>query len=221
MKILNGILLAIKAFKVPEIVILLVLAMLFVVYGKDIRKSGTRGLVLIGIFCATAGSLGAAMRSIPGIQPTSFLVIMSGVLLGPGAGLAAGVVSALLFDILSVITIYTPWRMLLWGSIGLAGAYIKPYPFLLAPYGFVCGFVFGWVSNIVYMLVGIIPLTWETFFLSCVSSFWFDFSHAACNAVLLTLFSGIIIALAKKNGFYKNKCVSGRIKNEGTENHGG
>lgn len=221
MRILDRILQGIKAFSAPEVVILLVLAVLFAFFGKSLKKTGTRGIVLIGIFCAIAGALGAAMRSVPGIQPTSFLVIMSGTLLGSGAGLAAGVVSALLFDILSVITIYTPWRMLLWGCMGLAGAYIKPYPCFLALYGFVWGFVFGWVLNLVYMVAGLIPLTWETFYLSSTLSFWFDFSHAACNAVLLAAFSGIVIALAEKNGLYMNDRFKTRKADERTENHGG
>jgi energy-coupling factor transport system substrate-specific component len=194
----------IKALGTPEIIILCFLAVLIAVFGKNIRKIGTKGTVLIGVFCALAGALGAAMRSLPGIQPTSFLVIMTGVLLGPGAGLAAGVISALLFDILSVITIYTPWRMLLWGLMGLGGAYIKPKPYLLAPYGFIWGYIFGWVSNSVFIFAGVLPMTWKVFFISCVSSFWFDFSHAMCNAVLLAAFPGFLISLARKNRLYRN-----------------
>ena len=113
---------AIKMFGTPEVLLLLALVALFVVYGRNIRRVGTRGMVLIGVFCALAGALGAAMRAIPGVQPTSFLVMMAGVLLGPGAGLAAGAVSALLFDFLSVVSIYTPWRMMLWGLMGLGAA---------------------------------------------------------------------------------------------------
>lgn len=205
MKVIDNVLSGIKALGTPELLILLLLAALFAAYGKSIRRVGTKGMVFVGVLCALAGALGAAMRTIPGIQPTSFLVIMAGVLLGPGAGLAAGALSALLFDILSVITIYTPWRMLLWGLMGLGGAYIKPKPWFLSPYGFVWGFMFGWVLNSVFILAGILPLTWKVFFVSCVSSFWFDFSHAACNAVLLAAFPGFIVKLARKSGLYIGK----------------
>ena len=194
-----------KTFRTPEFIILCLLSVLFIVFGRSLRKAGTRGMALIGIFCSLAGALGAAMRSLPGIQPTSFLVIMAGLLLGPGAGLAAGVISALLFDVLSVISIFTPWRMLFWGLMGLGGAYLRPKEYILAPYGFIWGFVFGWVMNSVYFFAGLVPASWGAFIISCVYSFGYDLSHAICNAALLVLFTGITVKLAEKNALYINK----------------
>ena len=195
-KIIAGI----KMFGTPEVLLLLALVVLFVIYGGSVRRVGTRGVVLIGVFCALAGALGAAMRSIPGVQPTSFLVIMAGVLLGPGAGLAAGAVSALLFDFLSVVSIYTPWRMMLWGLMGLGAAYLPRKLWLLAAYGFVWGFVFGWISNLVYFVDGFLPFTWAAIIASCAASFWFEVSHALCNACLLLFLSLPVAAIARRSG---------------------
>ena len=216
---------AIKMFGTPEVLLLLALVALFVVYGRNIRRVGTRGMVLIGVFCALAGALGAAMRAIPGVQPTCFLVMMAGVLLGPGAGLAAGAVSALLFDFLSVVSIYTPWRMMLWGLMGLGAAYLPRKLWLLAVYGFVWGFVFGWVSNLVYFVDGFLPFTWAAVIASCAASFWFEVSHALCNACLLLFLSLPVAAIARRSGigrpFLKKKANendSANLHDEGGTN---
>lgn len=235
----------VKILGTPELIVLGILMVLLVIFGRSLRGVRTRGLALLGIFCALAGATGAAMRSIPGIQMTGFLTIMVGVVLGPGAGLAAGVVSALLFDILSVISIYTPWRMLLWGLMGLFTAFLQPQKeckrmaqlpvikselttcdigcvenkieprtrvWILSIYGFVWGFIFGWISNAVYMFAGILPLTLNVFIISCVTSFWFDLAHAVCNALLLLLFSQIVIKIAVKSGV--TRPINKRKKNK-------
>lgn len=189
----------IRAFGTPEILVLLILLALFLVYGRSIRRIGTRGIVATGVLCALAGALGAALRNLPGIQPTSFLVTMVGVILGPGAGLAAGAVSALLFDFLSVVSVYTPWRMALWGLMGLGGAYLPGKLWIRAIYGFLGGFLFGWIMNLVFIMDGFLPLNWATVFASCVSSFWFDLTHAVCNACLLALLSKPLETIARRS----------------------
>ena len=199
MSFFEKLLAVIRAFGAPEILVLAALLALFLIYGRSIRRIGTRGIVAVGVLCALAGAMGAALRNLPGIQPTSFLVTMVGIILGPGAGLAAGAVSALLFDFLSVVSVYTPWRMTLWGLMGLGGAYLTDKLWVRAIYGFLWGFAFGWIMNLVFVAEGFLPLNWATIFASCVSSFWYDLIHAVCNAVLLTLLSRPLETIARRS----------------------
>ncbi len=218
---------------IPEVIVLALLAGMLIVFGKSLKGIQTRGIVLTSILCAVAGASGAALRSVPGVQLTSFIIIMIGVTLGPGAGIAAGATSALLFDILSVMTIYTPWRMFLWAHMGLGAALItmvrtkgkatsadsqvaasnsksKLKLWTLTFYGFIWGFVFGWTLNLVYIFAGLLPFTLEVFIISCVASFWFDLSHAVCNAVLILLFSQQFLRIAEKVG----KLDASKVKSE-------
>jgi energy-coupling factor transport system substrate-specific component len=184
-----------------EAIILILILFILIIYSKQIKNLGIKKLATIAILCALAAAGGAALRSIPGVQPTSFIIISCGALFGGGAGFLCGVVAALLFDLLSVFSVFTLWRILLWGIMGLVAAYIpSKKPLFLAIYGFVWGYVFGWVLNSVYFIKGFMPFSVEAFIFSCVTSFWFDFLHGITNAVLLLVFSkGTFLLLQKAN----------------------
>jgi energy-coupling factor transport system substrate-specific component len=182
-----------------EFIIITLIILIMIIFSKQIKNLGIRKLTTIAILCALAAAGGAALRSIPGVQPTSFIIISCGALFGGGAGFLCGLISALLFDLLSVISIFTLWRMLFWGIMGMIAAYIPAKkPVFMAIYGFVWGFIFGWVMNSVYFIKGLMPFSIAAFLFSCVSSFWFDFLHGITNAVLLLVLSkGTFILLQK------------------------
>ena len=184
-----------------EIILFTLILFILIIFSKQIKNLGIRKLSTIAILAALAAVGGAALRNIPGVQPTSFIIISSGALFGGGAGFLCGVVAALLFDLLSVFSVYTLWRILLWGIMGMFAAFIPTKkPLFLALYGFVWGYIFGWVLNSVYFIKGFMPFSWEVYLLSCVSSFWFDFMHGITNAILLLVFSkGTFILLQKAN----------------------
>lgn len=187
-----------------ELIILAIIVVLLVVFNRSIRRMGTRRLITCSILCAVAGAAGAQMRSIPGVQPTSFIVIFCGMAFGPGPALCCGIVSALVFDLMSFITQYTVWRMILWGLMGLLAGFMprlqKPAAqwSLLAVYGFIWGFLFGWVSNSVVYFNGTVPFAIETFIASCVFSAPFELSHALTNAVLLSTLGYPLMKLLSK-----------------------
>ena len=181
-----------------NIICVVTLLLLLVLYSRQIKTLGVKKLVLVAVLCAFAAAGGAAMTALPGIQPTSFIIILCGSLCGGGAGVLCGLVSALLFDVLSTFSIYTLARMLLWGLMGAAAALLPKKPVILAVYGLLWGFVFGWILNSVYIFYGLVPFTWAGFIASCVSSFYFDLSHGLCNAVLLLFLSGSLKKLYGK-----------------------
>lgn len=186
----------ILGFTPPDVVLAAGIIILLIIYSKQIHGIGVRGLAAVAVMCALAAAGGAALRNIPGVQPVSFIIIICGVLFGPGAGLCCGLVSSLLFDLLTTISLYTMWRLACWGVMGVLAAYLPvKKPLVLAAYGFVWGFVFGWIMNAVYYIYGIVPFTWPLFGAVCLSSVLFDLSHAVTNAVLLLFFSKSVIKI--------------------------
>ena len=199
MQNLRNLWLVILDYTPVELVLAGVLLALFLAYSRQIRQLRARELAAIGILVALAAGGGAALRMIPGVQPTSSIIILTGAALGGGAGLCCGVVASLLFDLLSVFSIYTLWRTLLWGLMGLIAAYLpRKNRAAFAAYGFCWGFVFGWILNAVWLIKGFVPLSWGTFLASCAASFWFDLSHALCNAVLLFALAPAIFTRLRK-----------------------
>jgi len=173
-----------------EVGIMAVIVLLLAVFSPGIAKLGLRGLAVIAMLVALASAGRAIFAPIPSVQPASFIIIFCGMSLGPGAGLVCGVLTAVLSSALTSFGPFTLWQALLWGVMGLLSVCLKRSPFWVrALYGFAWGFVFGWIMNLWWYSFGIIPLTWETFFLACTMSFYFDLMHALTNAVLLALLS--------------------------------
>jgi energy-coupling factor transport system substrate-specific component len=143
--------------------------------------------MLITALLASLSSVGRfAFAAIPSVQPASFIIIMTGVLLGPGAGLVCGVITGFLSNLLlGMLWPYAAWHMLLWGVMGLLAGLLGRLPFWLhATLGFAWGFVFGWVMNLMWYTMGA-PFSLPVFILACVSSAAFDLAHALANLLLI------------------------------------
>jgi len=150
------------------------------------------------VFIASVSAIGAVGRvpfaALPGVQPTSFIVIMSGLTLGPQAGFIIGSTSAIVSNLFLGQGPWTPWQMMAWGLMGLtAGLFrhtsINKQTWFLAFFGFVWGFFHGWIMNLWFVIGFFNPLTWQVWLGAFAASFYFDLSHALTNATLLFLFS--------------------------------
>ena len=64
--------------------------------------------------------------------------------------------------------------------------------------GVICGFLFGFITNIYFWLYFAYPLTFSTLLFAQLSSFWFDISHAIGNAIFLGLFGTKTIAILER-----------------------
>ncbi len=59
--------------------------------------------------------------SLPNVKPVTFIVLVSGVALGPGPGFMVGATSALVSNLFFGQGPWTPWQMLAWGLVGAVG----------------------------------------------------------------------------------------------------
>src|SRR5699024_8641897 len=98
---------------------------------------------------------------------------------------------------------WTPWQMYSWGMIGLVAGLIRNRWLMKnmlgrCIYGFVVGFLFGWIMNF-WMLIAIIQeVSWDAILLYYGPSFWFDLAHALSNVFFLLIFSASWINILQR-----------------------
>lgn len=182
----------------------IMLALLFLFYcGFERDKSSSREISIIAVLAAVAAVGRIPFAFLPGVQPTTFLVISSGFVYGPQAGFMVGSTAALVSNFFLGQGPWTPVQMLAWGLAGsMAGLIKKIYPSVgikvLCLYSFIWGYLFGWLVNLWFWTAFIRPLTWQSFLTTYIASFWFDTLHALGNAAFCFLFgSGFIKVMTR------------------------
>lgn len=168
--------------------ILLVTVVFFIIFEK--RRMKVEKMVMIAILSAISAVGRGLFAAIPSVQPSSFIIIMTGLTLGAEAGFMTGALTALLSGLWMGLGPWTPWQMFAWGLMGcIAGMLRKPlarHKSLRIAYGAVGGLVFGWIMNI-WMLMSVDSVeTGLAYMISLfMASFVFDSLHAAANALLI------------------------------------
>lgn len=177
----------------------LTLAML-AIFGPGIRRTGLRGLIIVALMAALSAAGSAALVSFPGFQPSSFIVMMCGISLGPGAGALCGTATALLARLMNGgLGPWAIWQAALWCVMGAAAGLTRRLPFWAhAGIGFMWGFVFGWVMNFWWYTLGN-PFVWAAYLAACAASFPSDLTHAVMNGALLLLFGNRLKRLYDAN----------------------
>ncbi len=171
-----------------------ILLILAIVYGKSFRKYSLKEYITLSTFVAIAVAFRVALQVIPNAKPTSFIIIMAGIIFGPAAGLAVGLLVTLLSSLMLGIGPYIIWQAFCWGIMGLIAYYFRnTNKLVIAIYGFVWGFLFGWITNMWYWFNFIQVHNFETFMFGHINSFPFDLVHAVTNFILLLAFPRAII----------------------------
>jgi energy-coupling factor transport system substrate-specific component len=189
--------------------LLTLFAILLLLFEKG--KADERLIAII----ATLGALAAVARilfaAIPNVQPTTFLVMISGYVFGVRSGFLVGVTAALFSNFYLGHGPWTLWQMLGWGLAGaFAGALRKLMEarhadhVLLATRGkrwlfaiccMVWGYLFGWIMNLWVFLAQGSYATWGSFLAVYGRAIAFDTAHAVGN---------FLFALPLAHGFAKS-----------------
>ena len=166
-------------------------------------RGGARelGLVAVLVAAATAGRI--AFAAIPSAQPVTAIAIVTGVALGPRAGVAVGAGAALLSNTFLGQGPWTPWQMLLWGLAGASGGWLAPLlrrsRIALMAFGGAWGLVFG-AGMDVWQLAAFGPaLTLPAFIAVHARAVPFDLVHALTNVILLGVAGMPLIALLDRS----------------------
>jgi energy-coupling factor transport system substrate-specific component len=166
---------------------------LLIFFQRFERNGGTaKEVVLIATLAAVAGAVRIPFAAIAGLQPTTFMVMITGYTFGPQAGLMVGVIAALVSNFFLGQGPWTPWQMFAWGMCGASASLLAGHgnyrrrSFLL--FCGLWGFLFGWIMNIWHWVAFVYPLTWETFCATYLASLPFDTLHAAGNILFSYVF---------------------------------
>ncbi len=162
--------------------------------GFERKKLRAEEVVVIAVLAAIAAVSRLPFMSLPGVQPTSFVIIVSGLVLGPEVGFMVGSTSALVSNFFLGQGPWTPWQMFGWGIMGLTAGLLRNSKWMKSrtgqgAFGFAWGFVFGWIMNLWFVLGFFDAISWKVFFSAYAASFYFDLAHALSNVFFITLFS--------------------------------
>jgi energy-coupling factor transport system substrate-specific component len=157
------------------------------------KQRDTKLIVLIAVLAAIAAVSRVPFAAIPSVQPTSFVIIASSLVFGSEAGFMMGAIAALVSNIFLGQGPWTPWQMFCWGLIGFTAGWLKDTWWMKQAwgrllFGFVWGFLFGWIMNLSFVINYVADFSWAAFGAAYVASGLFDLLHALSNVFFLALF---------------------------------
>lgn len=160
----------------------------------EMRKISSREIVILAILAAIAAVSRVPFAPLPSVQPTSFVIIVTGLVFGAESGFIVGAVAAIVSNIFLGQGPWTPWQMYAWGMIGMTAGLFRNTWWMKQMwgklvFGFIWGYLFGWFMNFWIIVSAIENFTWEFFISIYVASIYFDLAHGLSNVFFLLIFS--------------------------------
>lgn len=158
------------------------------------RKVAGRELVILAILAAVAAVSRVPFASLPSVQPTTFVIIVTAIAFGAESGFVVGALAALVSNLFLGQGPWTPWQMYTWGMIGLTAGLLRHTRMMnhlsgKIIFGFVAGILFGWVMNLWYFVSLGEYADISTIIAYYTKSIYFDLAHALSNVFFLTIFT--------------------------------
>lgn len=179
------------------------LALIFFYWAYENSPVSSRGIAIIAVLSTVAAVGRVPFAMLPSVQPTTFLVIISGFVFGPQSGFMVGSTAALVSNFFLGQGPWTPWQMFSWGLAGSAAGLIKIiYPRIgrweMAMFHFLWGYLFGLIMNLWFWTAFISPLSLRSLLMVCAASFWFDTFHALGNIAFYLLFGAGLVKMLER-----------------------
>lgn len=163
----------------------------------------TKEIALLATLSAFAAISRIPFAAIPNVQPTTFIVALTGYVFGPFQGFLVGSTTALLSNIFLGQGPWTPWQMLAWGLVGALSGFLGKRKNTLSVLSFslLCfffGFFFDWVMNLWFVVGYIRPLNLKTIGIAYLTGLSVDIMHGVGNyAFSLLLYEGFRTVLMR------------------------
>jgi energy-coupling factor transport system substrate-specific component len=182
--------------------IIMVIALVCLYLGFERSAASVREIGVIAVLAAVAAAVGVP-AFIPGVRPTTFLVIVSGLVFGPGAGFMVGATAALIANFFRGQGPWTPVQMLAWGAVGVSAGWLGLFDARVGRTGmsifsFAWGYLFGWLVDLWFWTCFVQPLNWQTFLATYAASFLFDTLHAAGNVAFYLICGPQVIKVLRR-----------------------
>lgn len=170
------------------------------------RKVEPRELVLLAVLASIAAVGRIPFASLPSVQPTTFVIMMSGFVFGAESGFIIGAVAALASNMILGQGPWTPWQMAAWGLVGLTAGWLRTTKVMNRKtgrifFGIVWGFLFGWIMNL-WGFLSIVQsgstFEWKAFLVYLIGSATFDTMHAISNVFFLLLFGDLWLKILSR-----------------------
>lgn len=183
-----------EQYYLPLSFVLIGLAMIPFFVRFERRQRSAEEMLLIAVLGAIAAVSRVPFAPLPSVQPTSFVIIMTGLAFGAEAGFLVGSIAALVSNFFLGQGPWTPWQMFCWGMIGFTAGLLKDTTWMKtrigqSVFGFGWGFLFGWIMNLWFILGFYDEPKWTIFLSAYAASFYFDLAHALSNVFFIMLFS--------------------------------
>ncbi|AXI00855.1 ECF transporter S component [Sporosarcina sp. PTS2304] len=167
------------------------------------RDVAGREVVLLAMLAAIAAVGRVPFAGLPSVQPTSFIIIMAGLVFGAESGFIVGAVAAIVSNFFLGQGPWTPWQMYAWGMMGMSAGLLRNTSWMRTlwgkcTFGFLWGYLFGWFMNMWIIVGNIEALSWEFFIGIYVSSIYFDLAHALSNVFFLIVFGASWIKILQR-----------------------
>lgn len=157
------------------------------------RDVSLKEIALISTMASMAAISRVLFAAIMNVQPTTFIVMITGYVFGSHTGFVVGAIAALVSNFFLGQGPWTPWQMFSWGMCGVSAGLLASIQrgFKLGRFMVLAGlwgYLFGWIMNIWHWTAFVYPLTWKTFVATYAASFPFDTLHAVGNVVFSLIF---------------------------------
>jgi energy-coupling factor transport system substrate-specific component len=161
-------------------------------------------LALVATLAALAALGRIAFAPLPNVKPTTDIVLISGYVLGGAPGFAVGAVAALTSNLFFGQGPWTPWQMVAWGLVGVAGAALARAggrDLGRVPLAVACGaagLLYGAIMNVSLWVTYSGRHSWAALAAYFGTSLWFDVAHVVGNVVFCLAFGPVLVkALAR------------------------
>ena len=156
------------------------------------RDASAQELSLVASLAALATAGRVLFAGLPNVKPVTFIVLVSGVALGPAPGFMVGATSALVSNIFFGQGPWTPWQMLAWGGVGVAGGLLgrggrAPRRWELVAAGAALALAFDWFVTL-WMYIAFTAHSWPALVALYARGLPFDLAHVAATALFAGLF---------------------------------
>lgn len=169
----------------------------------EFRKVTGKEIVLLAMLAAIAAVGRVPFAALPSVQPTTFVIIVVGIVFGAESGFIVGAVAALVSNIFLGQGPWTPWQMYAWGMVGMTAGFLRNTWWMRSMagqliFGFLWGYLFGWFMNLWIIVSNLENFTWEVFTSIYIASIYFDLAHALSNVFFLFIFSRVWVKILER-----------------------
>ena len=168
----------------------------------SLRVAPAQEISLVAALAALATASRVLFASLPNVKPVTFVVLVSGAGLGPGPGFMVGATTALVSNFFFGQGPWTPWQMLAWGAVGVAGGLLGrggrlPRRWQLVVVGAALSLAFDWAVT-VWMFIAFSTHSWPALVALYAQGLPFDIAHVAATALFAALFGVQAVAIVAR-----------------------